>query len=232
MRPESRAVIFDLDDTLYPYRRFRASGFRAVARHLEDRTGLDRRLGFRALLSATRGVWRGRELQACLAQYELPASLLPDLVDIFRFHEPSLRLLPVVASGLGALRADGWQLGVLTNGLPSVQARKVDALGLSSLVDAVVYAATCGSGEGKPDPATFAEVSRRLGVDGRHAIFVGNDEHTDVAGAERAGMAVVRCRAWDRVGGETRAHAAIDRFSELVPVVRQLAEEVLTRHAA
>lgn len=229
---EPRAVIFDLDDTLYPYRRFRASGFLAVARYLEARTGLDRRLGFRALQRARRGVFRGRELQACLAQYELPEILLPELFDVYQFHAPDLRLPPVVAANLSALRVAGWRLGVLTNGLPSVQAQKVAALGLEPLVDAVVYAATCGSGEGKPDPAAFAAVVRRLGVEAGRSIFVGNDEEADVAGAARAGMAVVCCRVWDRRAGDTAAHATIDRFTALVPVVGQLAEEVLVRHAA
>ena len=35
MRPEPGAVIFDLDDTLYPFRRFRLSGFAAAADALE-----------------------------------------------------------------------------------------------------------------------------------------------------------------------------------------------------
>ena len=33
--PRNRGVLFDLDDTLYPLRRFVRSGFKAVAVHLE-----------------------------------------------------------------------------------------------------------------------------------------------------------------------------------------------------
>ena len=45
MPPERRAVVFDLDDTIYPYRRFKLSGFAEVARHLERTCALDARLG-------------------------------------------------------------------------------------------------------------------------------------------------------------------------------------------
>ena len=49
MRPDRRALVFDLDDTLYPYSSFVASGFRVVAerlleqfRHEAETMGFDR----------------------------------------------------------------------------------------------------------------------------------------------------------------------------------------------
>ena len=41
MFDQVQLICFDLDDTLYPYRRFKLSGFVAVARRLSDRAGLD-----------------------------------------------------------------------------------------------------------------------------------------------------------------------------------------------
>jgi predicted HAD superfamily phosphohydrolase YqeG len=34
MPPDRRGIVFDLDDTLFPMRRYRLSGFAAVAAHL------------------------------------------------------------------------------------------------------------------------------------------------------------------------------------------------------
>jgi len=42
MRLERRAVVFDMDDTLYPFRRFVTSGSAAVASYLSRRCGVDR----------------------------------------------------------------------------------------------------------------------------------------------------------------------------------------------
>ncbi len=232
MPPERRAVIFDLDDTIYPYRRFKLSGFAEVARHLERTCALDVRLGFSALVGAARGIDRGREIQACLAQHDLPIALTSELIQLFRHHQPRLRLPRSAAHTLATLRDDGWRIGVLTNGQPSIQRRKVDALGLTPYVDAIVYASACGRGVGKPEPDAFAEIARQVRVPARHTVFVGDDERCDVQGAIDAGMRAVRCRVWTRAADSTAAAAAIDRLTQIPTVARALLEEAPNRHAA
>jgi putative hydrolase of the HAD superfamily len=232
MQPERRAVVFDLDDTLYPYRRFKVSGFLAVARQLHADHGLDVRLGFAALLRASRGPDRGREVQACLSQYDLPADRLHELLDAFRHHAPRLRLPRAASRVLATLRGSGFRLGVLTNGQPSIQQRKVAALGLHDHVDTVVYAAAHGRGTGKPDPDTFAEVARRLDVPAARIVFVGDDEVCDVAGATGAGMRAVRCTAWTRRSDPTAAPVIVHHLAQVPGVAHQLLEEAPNRHAA
>lgn len=233
MRRDARAVVFDLDDTLYPYRRFKLSGFLAVARHLSARAGLDVRLGFAALASAARGRDRGHELQACLAQHDLPADWLPELVDVLRYHEPSLKLPLSSRRTLRALREDGWRVGVLTNGLRSLQAAKVAALGLAPLVDVVGYATAIGSGQGKPDPEVFAWMARTLAVPAARVVFVGDDEHCDVRGAAAAGMVPVRCAVWTSPGAEpTAARSIVHRLTQVPAIASSLVEEASNRHAA
>ena len=41
MRHNTRALVFDLDDTLYPVRRYFQSAFGAIAAHLARRSGLN-----------------------------------------------------------------------------------------------------------------------------------------------------------------------------------------------
>jgi putative hydrolase of the HAD superfamily len=232
MPPECRAVVFDLDDTIYPYRRFTLSGFAHVARHLERACQLDARLGFSAMVGASRGIDRGREIQACLAQHDLPIALAAELIDLLRHHQPRLRLPRAAARALSALRRDGWRIGVLTNGQPSIQRRKVDALGLAPHVDAIVYAAACGRGLGKPEPEAFAEIARQIQVPARRTVFVGDDERCDVQGAIDAGMRAVRCRMWTRADGLTAAAASVDRLTQIPAVAHALLEEAPNRHAA
>jgi putative hydrolase of the HAD superfamily len=233
MLPDRRAVVFDLDDTLYPYRRFKLSGFLAVARHLERRCGLDVRLAFTALAGATRSAERGRELQACIERHDLAAAVdLDELLDVFRHHTPSLRLARSTSRVLATLRAEGWRVGVLTNGQRSIQERKIAALGLDRHVDAIVYATSCGRGTGKPEPEPFAAIARALGVPPAQIVFVGDDERCDVRGAHAAGMLAIRCAAWSAVSDVTAAAAIVDRLSRLPAVARVLLEEALNRHAA
>jgi putative hydrolase of the HAD superfamily len=233
MQPERRAVVFDLDDTLYPYRRYRVSAFAAIAAQLNAKFGCDRLRTLRILLKASRGPARGRELQVCLAALGLPDRMLPGLVALMTLHEPSLRLPRVSARVLDTLRADGWRIGIVTNGSPAVQFRKVAALGLAARVNAVVYAPEHGSGRGKPDAEPFAEVSHRLSVRPSRTVVVGDSDECDIAGAIGAGMHAVRCDVWlPRPAAATRAAASIDRLSRVPDIARSLVLEVPHRHVA
>ena len=190
MQFEARAVIFDLDDTLYPLQRFVRSGFAAVAAELERGHGIPSKKAFHVLTRAMRDGMRGRELQICAQRFRLSEAIVGDLVNIIRLHRPSIRLPRETVSAIEQLRGR-WRIGVLTNGLPDLQARQVDALGLRFLVDTVVYANAVGDGRGKPAPEPFREVSRALGVHPSRTVFVGNDERCDVFGAACSGMRTI-----------------------------------------
>ena len=108
---DRRAIVFDLDDTLYPYRAFVRSGFRAVARRLaaERRLRPAARAAGPAPALASGG--RGRELQALCARFELPASLVGSLADLIREHTPSLAPAARIGAALTTLRPN-WRIGV------------------------------------------------------------------------------------------------------------------------
>jgi putative hydrolase of the HAD superfamily len=182
--------LFDLDDTLYPYRAFVRSGFRAVACKLAAERRLPAAAVLRVLRRALVNGQRGRELQALRTRFELPESLVRSLADLIRGHNPSLRLPVQSAQVLKTLRTS-WHVGVLTNGEPDVQRRKVSALGLNELADAVVFAAEYGDGTGKPAPAGFRAALERLNVEPSRAVFVGDDPRTDIEGAAAIGMKTI-----------------------------------------
>ena len=184
---ESRAIVFDLDDTLYAYSEFVRSGFRAVAARLAVEQGLSAPAVVSRLGRARAGGEQGRELQVLCAHFGLPLSLVPSLVALVRDHVPSIRLPRTSSHVLASVRTR-WRVGILTNGDPAVQRRKVRALGLERWVNAVVYAEECGDGSGKPAPDGFRTVLAQLGAAPRGAVFVGNDVGADIEGAAAIGM--------------------------------------------
>ncbi len=188
--PEARAIVFDLDDTLYPYRAFVRSGFRAVACRLAEECGLAPSRVVKILLRALRTNQRGRELQDLCDRLALPTSLATDLSTVIREHCPSLRLPRESANVLTTLRGS-WRIGVLTNGAPHIQRRKIAALGLSDVVNAVVFASECGGGTGKPDAAAFQTVLERLATVPAQSVFVGDDPTADIEGAAAVGMKTI-----------------------------------------
>ena len=234
MKPsnDARAILFDLDDTLYPRRRFELSGFRAVAVHLDLTEGLDADRVFVTLARASRGPHSGQELQACIARFGLSPAIVPDLIEIIRAHRPAIRLPLDSRRALAHLRHD-WRLGIVTNGLPRVQARKVEALGLRSLVDTVVFASEHGDKQGKPDRAPFVAALRRLHVQPSRALFVGDDDRCDLFGAARVGLRTVFFGGYRREALEPRhADAVVYTLSGVSQVAAALLGEERSRHVA
>ena len=184
---ETRAILFDLDDTLYGYRAFVRSGFRALASRLAVERGLPARAVLRVLRQALVGGAHGRELQVLCDRFALPLSLVPSFTAIIREHAPALTLPHESRHVLQALAAN-WRVGIVTNGSAHIQRRKVAALGVERYVDTVVYATEHGDFTGKPSAAAFETALARLSVEPASAVFVGDDWQADMVGASAVGM--------------------------------------------
>ncbi|HEY2823960.1 MAG TPA: HAD-IA family hydrolase [Gemmatimonadales bacterium] len=90
---------------------------------------------------------------------------------------------------LERLRADGYRLGVITNGSSRVQRAKVENLGLARFVDTILVSEE--EGVHKPDRAIFERALERLGGSLESAMFIGDNPAADIAGARGAGMTAV-----------------------------------------
>jgi putative hydrolase of the HAD superfamily len=222
----TRAVIFDLDDTLYPHEGFVRSGLAAVARYTERRFGIHAEQALKTMLQSA---GTGREFQSLLTAFDLPEDLAPALLDVFRTHEPSLWLFHDAAPTLQRLRHDGWSLAILTNGLPAVQARKVQALGVDPLVDLVVFAQEHAV-MGKPHPDVFAHVLSALRLPADRCVMVGDDVECDIKGARAAGLRTIKMVRHD-AGRPCPADAVLEFLSDVPAAAASLIPEVTT-HAA
>ncbi|MEE9196783.1 MAG: HAD hydrolase-like protein, partial [bacterium] len=146
-----RAVLFDLDDTLYPEISFVRSGFRTVAQHLADTESLAEEELFERLMSVLKRDGRGRVFDTVLREVgQNRPGLVAVLVRVYRTHRPNIRLFKDVEPGLQRLRAMGLRMGIVTDGLASVQRNKIGALRLEPLVDTLVCTDEVGPGQEKP----------------------------------------------------------------------------------
>lgn len=217
-----RAVLFDLDGTLYDrdalanalferqYRDF-AGDLRGISRerflrdvHAMDEHGHgEKESGYRNLVR----VW------------DLDDTLAPRLIEHFWATFEGLCVLsPDTAATLEALRERNLMLGVITNGPVGRQRRKLELLGLAGSFDAVLVSGEEGCR--KPDAEIFQRALARCGVAAHEALFVGDHPVADVEGAHRAGLFAVWMFVpyWPPpvVPAEL---AVIDFLSELLPIV-------------
>lgn len=113
-------------------------------------------------------------------------------------------------------------MAIVTNITPELlehQHKKVEALGIAALFDAIIYSAEVGFH--KPDRRIYDHTAAVLGVSNEDCLFVGDDPDSDIAGALAAGMEAVWLDRWncgDLFAGNGRVHrvqSAGEYFGEL-----------------
>lgn len=184
-----RAVLFDLDNTLY--NREAAFGRWADA-YLRDTLRLtdpDEAARVRALIRDMDADGYGSKAAIFARLHALYPTLPGDparSVDIF-FDEFLAHITPEAETEtlLDTLQNAGLPFGVITNG-SARQWRKIEGLGLARRTDCLFVSETFGGK--KPAPAIFHAAAAHLGVPPAEILFVGDNPAVDVRGAQAAGM--------------------------------------------
>ena len=198
-----QALLIDLDDTLYSEHDYVRSGFRHVAATLSAECGTPAAelASFLESRLATQG--RGRLFDDLLVAHGMPATPenVKRLIDAYRDHRPAIALAADVKRTLEQLRRQ-FVIGIVTDGLESIQRRKTDALGLAGMVDTIVY---CWEhGEPKPSPRGFELALEQLGGAPAAAV-VGDNVHHDLPAAVALGTPFIRIRGGRLQADETPA---------------------------
>ncbi len=97
-----------------------------------------------------------------------------------------LRLYPHVRESLGKLRQRGCRLWLLSNAQRVFTAYELEALGLGREFDGIYISSDYRCR--KPDARFYQALLREHDLDPGKCLMIGNDRHTDIAGARAAGM--------------------------------------------
>ena len=188
-----KAVLFDLDDTLYDrgelVRRVVIGQYDAFKHELCSVQQDD--YVRRVLQLDDNGYADKRALyETVVSEYGLTPALIERLVENFwTSYDDKCELPQDTRFTLQTLRQNHIKLGVITNGGTERQQRKLDSLGVSSWFDVILISET--EGVRKPDAEIFHRAVGRCGVEASEAIFVGDHPDTDVGGALQAGLRAV-----------------------------------------
>lgn len=197
-----RAVIFDLDDTLYPERQYVRSGYRAVAEFLRMHVGEQKQLA--------EWLWarfqEGRSARAFDAMNEhfrlgLSTAQITQLVSVYREHSPQIAPRDGVVELLDELHRDR-KLGLLSDGFMPAQRLKFEALNIEGFFDAVIFTEEIGRHAWKPSPRGFEEIARQLATAPDQCAYVGDNPAKDFVGPNRLGWRTIQYRC----PGQVHAH--------------------------
>lgn len=196
MAPRIQAVVFDMDDTLYPESQFVRGALRDAG-ELLDRV-LPSPVGaaafFLDVLDRT-GPWRVFDTALPELGVTPDPSLIRSLVRAFRNHHPTLLPFPGIPELLCDLRAEGLLLAVVTDGYVDVQRRKWDALGLAGHFQEVVFTGDVdGVSWPKPSPVPYRWLEERLGFHTGAVLSIGDNPAKDFPPADELGWQTIRVR--------------------------------------
>ena len=189
-----KAVLFDLDDTLWPMLPVIEHAEQALYRWLQVHApgvvlhhsiGSLRRLRAALLASDPRfqfDLWalRHAALTKVFAEYGEDTGKVDMAMQVFARARSEVSLYGDVVPGLIAL-GERWVLGSISNGFADLSVS-----GLSTYFKVSLAAHQFGCA--KPDPAIFLAACAALNVAPQHALYVGDDLRCDVQGAQQAGL--------------------------------------------
>lgn len=200
-----KAVLLDLDNTLLdnPDRRFSAAFQRAFSRHVEERVGYATAdVGFRSAIQKL-----GSRRDSITTIDEAATSILAAALDKSRaeigrlltsFYESSYKQLQSFAETVPDARElvetlfdQSLSVAIATNPIyrESAIVQRLEWAGLGAFIESFAFV-TCSEKMhfAKPDPAFYAELIARIGIEPDEALMVGDNPTNDISPAETVGL--------------------------------------------
>lgn len=181
-----KAVVFDLDDTLYGEKQYIKSGYRAVSKLLiqvEDaelklfKAFEEKKSAFDEVLK-NEGIYTEELKQKCL--------------EIYRNQYPEISFYNGVADMLVKIRERGYKIGIITDGRPNGQRAKIKALELDNYVDYIIVTDELGGiSYRKPNEKAFCIIREKFDLKFEEMCYVGDNIMKDFIAPEKLGMKTI-----------------------------------------
>lgn len=196
---EIKAILFDLDNTLYNFNSAHKLSLHAMAEYAESRFDVPARRFLLGYQQADQQLKSEQPLAAAchnriiIFQRMLEKMGLPSLVTPLELYETywgtMLRVIQPydgAISLLKRLQRNHIRTGICTDMTTHIQHRKIAVLGLAPYLDTMVTSEEAGVE--KPHPKIFLDCLAKLHVEPKDALFIGDSFERDVCGAHAAGI--------------------------------------------
>jgi putative hydrolase of the HAD superfamily len=201
MAMELKAVIFDVDDTLFDRMKAQREILCLMVReHPEIFGGIDEDVAADAFLESDRVTFEEFETSNPIETSRFKRSktflnmlgLSEDFADrVTEMYVNAYPLINVPVEGAARVVTElsaSFSLGIVSNGLPDVQYKKLKTLSIKHFFGCIVLSGELGIK--KPDPRIFWEAASLLCVEPEQCLYVGDAYEADVLGARNARMKV------------------------------------------
>ena len=194
-----KTVLFDIDDTLFDRNKAQSIILELIVKRLPD---IFRSLKINRILDAfmeadritseafTAGApsegLRDSRSRHFLRLLGITENYADAITEIYVREYPSVNAPVDGAVPLVKESSRRFKVGVVSNGLPDVQYRKLDTLGLHDIFACIVLSEEIGIR--KPDPGIFHHAADLLRVQPSECLYIGDSYGSDIVGAKAVGM--------------------------------------------
>ena len=227
-----RAVIFDLDDTLYDRNAAQIQIVKLISeRFPQTFQGLEEERILEAFLESDRlstidfeagkpseGL-RDKRTKSFLRLLGLQEDNANAITEIYVRDYPKINIpMPGAVKAVKEL-SKRIPLAVISNGLPDVQYCKIESMGLRGMFSSIVLSEEIGIR--KPDAEVFRYAAKCLQVQPAECLYVGDSYRNDIVGAKTAGMKVCwyNYKSLAPENTEIKADFIITSFKELTRIL-------------
>jgi len=229
-----KAVIFDTDNTLYPYTPAHNEATHAVEEKVEKMLGIKKE-DFRITFKEAREEIKDRlgnvasshsrllYMQTTIEKLELGTRILLTLdleQTYWRTFLNSCRLFPSVLNFIQLLKSKGIVTANITDLTAQIQFRKLVYFGLDEFFNYVVTSEEAGMD--KPNKQPFELALKKLEVAPENVWMIGDDPKSDMVGADLMGITKIQKRhegVQIETSGPAAADLVFDHYDELISLI-------------
>jgi len=189
-----KAVLFDLDNTLYDTQQYFIGAFESISKYVSSEYDLPEQKIYKTLGK----LWQKKtsmypylfnDLLKLLQIKQDNPEVIDALVRLFNGYAGNIELYPDVLPTLQELRGRLYKLGIITDGTVERQKRKIELLKLEPLFDVIIYTKEI---ESKASPTPFLAALARLNVKAPDAYYIADNPLIDFKGAKEVGIKTIR----------------------------------------
>jgi putative hydrolase of the HAD superfamily len=215
-----KAMVFDMDDTLYEEKEYVKSGFKSLDEWIIQKFELT---GFyesalELFNSGERKFLFNKTLEKLNLKYD--DMLIKHMVDQYRSHEPDIHLSEDAEWVFENLR-NTVKIGLISDGYLVAQEKKVNALKIQEKFHSIILTDRLGKEYWKPSHIPYEQASLELNVPHDQCVYVGDNINKDFITPKKLGWATIHIERKNGVysgivaGQEYEAHHTIDNLKRL-----------------
>ena len=221
-------IIFDLDDTLYNERDFVLGGFQAVANCLAPKIKVNSDEIFNKSIQLLDNLGRGKIFNDLLSYYNHQEDI-SKLVNIYRNSSTPLTLYKDSEFFISKLCTSNHKLGIITDGLNTVQWNKIKLLELEDRFHTIIVTDDYGKKYWKPSPFPYNKMCNEFNLPPAQCVYIGDNANKDFISANKMGMRTVRIKRefgdhknFIHENSEYNAEYTISTFYELSDILKEM----------